>query len=167
MKSQLSILFLSLLLIFSCRADDESVQVIDQILNIYVKNTDGQDLIDSQIKDNYTQVQFLDLLADTDLKPISGVSLLKDKDNVTYIDYAAGAVRLIKDSVSATDKTYYSEFVMRLSKTVNSATVNDDNRIRIEYSWTPSSFQVSKMWYRETLIFTKTQGQANIVQIVK
>lgn len=167
MKSQLSILFLSLLLIFSCRAEDESPQTIDQILNIYVKNSAGQDLINPKVKGNYTSVQFLDLLADTDLKPVTGISLSKDKDTISYIDYAAGAIRLIKDSLSATDKTYYSELVMRLSKTKDTINVVDDNRIRIEYSWTPSRFQVSKMWSGGKLVFTKTEGQPNIVQIVK
>ncbi|MGV4415065.1 hypothetical protein [Chryseobacterium sp. T1] len=167
MKSQLSILFLSLLLIFSCRAEDESVQTIDQVLNIYVKNTAGKDLINPKIKNNYTQVQFLDLLAETNLKPISGVSIIQDKDTISYIDYVAGAVRLIKDSVSTTDKTYYSEFVMRLSKTENTTTINDDKNVKVEYSWTPSRFQVSKMWFGGKLVFTKTEGQPNIVQIVK
>jgi len=167
MKQKISLIFFSLLILFSCRTDDESIQVIDQILNIYVKNNNGQDLINPKIKDNYTNVQFLDLLADTSLKPISSISLLKDKDTVSYIDYTAGAIRLIKDSVSATDKTYYSELVMRLSKTKDTLNIIDDNRIRIEYSWTPSRFQVSKMWSDGKLVFTKTEGQPNIVQIVK
>lgn len=167
MKQKISLIFFSLLMLFACRADDESVQTIDQILNIYIKNSAGQDLINPKIKDNYTSVQFLDLLADTDRKPITSISLLKDKDTVSYIDYTAGAVRLLKDPISTTNKTYYSEFIMRLSKTKDTINVVDDNRIRIEYSWTPSRFQVSKMWSGGKLVFTKTEGQTNIVQIVK
>ncbi|MBN9337069.1 MAG: hypothetical protein J0I88_04370, partial [Chryseobacterium sp.] len=58
-------------------------------------------------------------------------------------------------------------FIIRYSKTANSQTVNDDDIIEIEYKWTPSVFELSKLWYDNELKFTKVQGQPNIVRIVK
>ncbi len=57
--------------------------------------------------------------------------------------------------------------IIRLSKTVDEETVVDDDTIKIEYNWTPSLFQLSKLWYNKELKFTKVQGQPNIVTIVK
>lgn len=167
MKHKIALIIFSLCFLFSCQSDDEDIQYIDQVLNIYVKNSAGQDLFNANTTGYFSNVQFLDLLSDRDLSPITGVTILKDINTINYIDYSAGAVRLIKDSVSAADKTYYSNFVMRLTKTENSQTINVDDTLRIEYSWSPTRFQVSKIWKSKQLIFTKSEGQPNIVNIVK
>jgi hypothetical protein len=38
----------------SCKSDDDSLQRIDQLLNIYVKNSAGQDLLNSKKTGSYT-----------------------------------------------------------------------------------------------------------------
>lgn len=167
MKLRISIILSAIILLLSCRGDGEDTQVIDQVLNLYMKNSAGQDLLNYKIKGSYSSVTLLDLLADTDLKSFSGYSLVKDADTVTYLDYPAGAIRLLKDSISPEQKTYYSKFVIRLSKTENSSAITDDDTIRIEYTWTPSLFQISKLYYNDELKFTKTQGLRNVVTIVK
>ncbi|WP_333851427.1 hypothetical protein [Epilithonimonas sp.] len=172
MKLRISIILTALILLFSCRGDnEEDVQVIDQVLTLYVKSaTNDQDLLNSKIPGSYSSVSLLDLLDETIAnKPISGQTFVKDADTVVYMDYPAGAIRLLKDSISPELKTYYSNFIIRYSKKVNDVVVTNfaSDTILIEYSWTPSLFQISKLWYNNDLKFTKVPGQRNVVQIVK
>lgn len=161
------IIFFAIILLFSCKRDDEDVQMIDQILDLYIKNSTGQDLLNSKLEGSYSTPVLLDLLGETDLQNISGYVLLKNSDTINYLEYTAGAIRLLKDSVSPQQKTYYSNFVIRLSKTENEQTIVDDDTIRIEYDWTPALFQLSKLYYNNQLKFTKISGKPNIVTIVK
>jgi len=170
MKLRISIILTVVVLLLSCRGDNEDdVQAIDQVLMLYVKSaTNGQDLLNSKIDGSYSAVTLLDLLDETTAnKPITGQTFPKDADTVVYMDYPAGAIRLLKDSISPELKTYRSRFTIRYSKIVNSQIVNDDDIIEIEYNWTPSLFQISKLWYDDELKFTKVPGQRNVVQIVK
>jgi hypothetical protein len=170
MKLRIPIILLAIVLLFSCRGDDDDTQVIDQVLKLYVKNSAGQDMLNSKISGSYSSVALLDLLDETTAnKPISGQTFPKDADTVVYMDYPAGAIRLLKDSISPELKTYYSSFIIRYSKKVNDVVVTNfaSDTILIEYSWTPSLFQISKLWYNKDLKFTKVQGQPNIVTIVK
>lgn len=170
MKLRISIILATIILLVSCKGDNEDDgQIIDQVLMMYVKSSaNGQDLLNSKINGSYSSVSLLDLLDETTAnKPISGQSLVKDADTVVYMDYAAGAIRQLKDSISPELKTYKSRFIIRYSKTVNSQVVNDDDIIELEYQWTPSLFQLSKLWYDNELKFTKVPGQRNIVTIVK
>ena len=168
MKLKLSIIFSAVLLLLSCQRDEEETQAIDQVLKLYMQNAAGQDLLNARIPGSYTSVSLLDILGERDLIPISGFSLLKDADTLTYMDYPAGAIRLKADSVSTADREiYYSKFVISLQKTVNSALVRDDDTIQVEYMSTPSLFQISKLWYNDELKFTKIPGKPNIVTIVK
>jgi len=170
MKLRISIILTTLVLLFSCRGDNEDdVQIIDQVLIMYVKSsTNGQDLLNSKIKGSYSSVALLDLLDPiTAQKPISGQAFPKDADTLVYMDYAAGATRILKDSISQDLKFYKSRFIIRYSKTENSQVVNDDDIIEIEYKWTPSLFELSKLWYDNELKFTKVPGKKNVVTIVK
>lgn len=167
MKLKISIILSAFILLLSCQRDEEDTQVIDQVLRLYLKNAAGQDLLNNKISGSYTSASLLDLLGDRDLQPVSGYTFARDADTVVYLDYPAGAIRLLTDSVNSDQKTYESRFVLRLSKTTTPATPDDDDTIRIQYSWTPSLFQISKLWYNGDLKFTKAAGQPNIVTIVK
>lgn len=167
MKQRISIILSAIVLLFSGRGDDNDYQVVDQVLNLYVKSQDGQDLLDSEVEGSYSSVTLLDLLSETALTTVSGSTLLKDVKDTTYLDYAGGATRLLKDSISPEQKTYYSKFIIRYSKTDNTQAVNDDDTIEIHYKWTPSLFELSKLWYNDELKFTKVTGQPNIITIVK
>ena len=165
MKLKISIILSTILLMFSCQRDDTETQTIDQVLKLYMRSADNPDLLNNKIKGSYTNVSLLDLLREKDSIAISGNSLLKDSDTITYLDYPAGAVRLKIDSLSNDDEqTYYSQFAIKLTKT---ATDSDTDLIKIEYKSTPSLFQISKLWYNGELKFTKVQGQPNIVRIIK
>ncbi|MDP9957339.1 hypothetical protein [Epilithonimonas hungarica] len=167
MKKYFLTITLVLLTFVCCRGDEEDIQTIDQVLNLYIHNSAGQDMLNSKIDGSYTSINLVDLLDETALKPITGYSLIKDADTVTYLDYPAGAVRLLQDSISPEEKIYYSNFIIQLVTTKNSVTTTDPDTIRIEYKWTPSLFQLSKLWYNDELKFTKVQGQRNVVKIVK
>lgn len=169
MKLKISIIISAVLLLFSCQRDEAEIQTIDQVLKLYMTSADtGQDLLNPNIEGSYSSPTLLDLLGQRDLQPISGYTFPKDADTVVYMDYAAGAIRLKIDSLSNDDvQTYYSRFIIRLPRTINEVTVNDDDTIKIEYKSTPSLFQISKLWYNDQLKFTKTQGGQNIVKIVK
>ena len=67
MKQRISIILSAIILLFSCRGDDNDYQVIDQVLNLYVKSQDGQDLLDSEVEGSYSSVTLLDLLSETAL----------------------------------------------------------------------------------------------------
>ena len=169
MKLKLLTILSTIFLLFSCQRDEAETQTIDQVLTLYMKNAAGQDLLNSKIDGSYTSVSLFDILGVRDLMPISGYNLLKDVDTITYLDYPAGAIRLKIDSLSnENEETYFSRFVIRLSRPSNSTTpLVDDDTIKIEYKSTPSLFQISKLWYNGDLKFTKIQGEPNIVTIVK
>ena len=161
------LLFLSLFFFLSCRNEENDVQKIDQVINIYMHNADGVDLLNTRIKGGYTGVSGQDLNADRALQDITGISVKKDQDTIAYVDYATGAVRILKDSISASQKMYQSDFYINLSKIVNKETVTDVDTVKVEYNWSPNLFQVSKVWYNNKLSFSKVEGQPNIIHIVK
>ncbi|WP_300672581.1 hypothetical protein [Soonwooa sp.] len=166
MKQKISIYLIAVFSLLACRQDGDSIQQIDQVLNIYVKNAAGQDLLRPKIATNYTNVALLDLLADTDQKPVNS-SIVIGSDSIRYVEYVAGATRLVKDSINPDSKSYYSKMIMRFTKMNDKTPVITDDTIRIEYNWTPQKFEVSKMWLSKKLVFTKTDNPPNIVNIVK
>lgn len=156
------------MLLFSCRGEEESdLQKIDQVINVYLHDNSGVDLLNTNIKGGYTTVSGQDLNADKALQEISGFSVKKDKDTIAYIDYVAGAKKILLDSISPVQKKYQSDFYLNLSKIINKKTVTDTDTVKVEYNWTPTLFQVSKIWYNQKLVFTKVEGQSNIIKIVK
>jgi len=171
MKKYFLAITLAFITLVCCRGDEDDIQTIDQVLTLYVKSPTGQDLLNSKITGSYSSVALLDLLDDVSLKTISGQTFVKDADTVVYMDYPAGAIRLLKDTDTSDpeEKIYYSDFIIRYSKKVNNVIVTDydSDTIRIEYSWKPSLFQISKLWYNDELKFTKVPGQRNVVNIIK
>lgn len=162
------LLLTSVIFLFSCRKEDENdVQKIDQVINVYLHDNSGVDLLNTNIKGGYTTVSGQDLNADKALQEISGFSVKKDKDTVAYIDYVAGAKKILLDSISPVQKKYQSDFYLNLSKIINKKPVTDTDTVKVEYNWTPTLFQVSKIWYNQKLVFTKVEGQSNIIKIVK
>ena len=162
------LLLTSVIFLFSCRKEDENdVQKIDQVINVYLHDNSGVDLLNTNIKGGYTTVSGQDLNADKALQEISGFSVKKDKDTIAYIDYVAGAKKILLDSISPVQKRYQSDFYLNLSKIINKETVTDTDTVKVEYNWTPTLFQVSKIWYNQKLVFTKVEGRSNIIKIVK
>ena len=162
-----NVFFLTIIVFFafvSCRSDDDSVQRIDQVVNLYIDSL-GQDMLNSKVPGSYTNSRMNDVYGLTDNAPVS-FTIKKDADTISYIEYLAGAKRIGIDS-SGTSKTYESKVALFLTKKVNDTNRVTNDTITIQYLSTPELFQVSKLWYNGVLQFTKVEGQPNTVKIVK
>ncbi|KMQ69569.1 hypothetical protein ACM39_00435 [Chryseobacterium sp. FH2] len=152
----------------SCGRDEDSLQKIDQIFNLYIKNSAGQDLLNSTKSGSYTSISMNDVNGTQDVAPVTTYSLKMTTDSVYYIEYLAGAKRITIDSISPEDRTYESEIDLRLSRPITDSTTEiTTDRLKIQYHWTPSVFEVSKVFYNNELKFTKEPNVPNVVTIVK
>ena len=162
-----NVFFLTIIIFFaflSCRSDEDSVQRIDQVINLYIDSL-GQDMLNSKVSGSYTNSRMNDVYGLTDNAPVS-FTIKKDADTISYIEYLAGTKRIGIDS-SGTSKTYESKVALFLTKKVNDSNRVTNDTITIQYLSTPELFQVSKLWYNGVLQFTKVEGQPNTVKIVK
>lgn len=167
MKNVVFGILVVLFAILSCKRDDEdSMQKIDQIFNLYMKNGAGQDLLNVNKAGSFSSYAVNDVLADANVAPVS-IPLKMTSDSVFYMEYIAGATRKILDSVSPEDRTYYSRLAFSLRRTVNNVADTISDTLEIQYRWTPTAFEVSKVYYNDTLRFTKQPGVPNVVTIVK
>lgn len=164
-------IFFGLLVVFfaflSCSTGDDELQRVDQILNIYMKNKAGRDLFHQKKDSTYFTYSFNDVNGVADLAPVSS-TLKATADSTLFIEYIAGAKRVGIDTLNAENKTYQSRITVSLIKRLNNTildTINED--LKIEYRMTPSVFEVSKVYYNDTLRFTKQEGSPNVVTIVK
>lgn len=165
MKNAFLLLLFSLVFIISCRGNDDEVQQVDQVLNIYYKDAAGRDLLSADLPDSYSAVQFLDLNGERDLVPITSFTIQKNTLDINYIEYLAGAVRVPQDTTDANNKIYRSDFIVNLSR--KTADTIDQDTVKIEYVLRPDLFQVSKFFYNGRLQFSKTPGQPNVINITK
>ncbi len=163
-----NVFFLIMMVFFAftaCRGEEDAVQKIDQVIDLYIDSL-GQDMLNDKLPGSYTSSTMNDVYGLTDNAPIS-FTLKKTTDTVRYIEYLAGARRIRIDS-SGSSKTYESKIALKLTKKINDsskATTNDT--LTIQYLSTPDIFQVSKIWYNNTLQFTKVEGLPNTLKIVK
>ncbi|MBB6371050.1 hypothetical protein [Chryseobacterium shigense] len=156
-----AILFLAV----SCGSDDESLQRIDQTLNIYIKNSAGQDLLNAKKNGSYSAYAVNDVFGVTDVAPVS-VPLKMTADSLYYFEYLRGAKRRTMDSLSPDNRTYHSKLAIALSRTVNNAQVITVDSMEIRYRWTPSVFQVSEVLYNNQTVFTKPADAPNAINTV-
>lgn len=153
--------------LLSCRSDDDDLQKIDQIFNLYMKNSVGQDLLNAKKSGSYSSITMNDVNGLADIAPVS-FSLKATADSTLYIEYIAGARRITVDSISPEDRTYESQITLALTKKLTETTNDVTNDVlRIQYHWTPSVFEVSKVYYNNELKFTKQPGVPNVVTITK
>jgi hypothetical protein len=141
----------------SCKSDDDSLQRIDQLMNIYVKNSAGQDLLNSKKAGSYTGFSVNDIFGTKDIAPVS-VSLRMTTDSLFYMEYLAGAKRRRLDSISpdnpGTGNSYFSKMQITYTKSTNVAD-NVIDTLEIQYRNTPTVFQVSKVLYNRVPVFSK------------
>jgi hypothetical protein len=165
MKNLFFILMIGAFAVLSCRNEDENIQRIDQIIQLYIDSA-GQDMLNSKIPGSYSDININDVYGLTDTAPVA-FSLKKNEDTVTYLEYVAAAKRIAIDS-TATFQTYESKLALQLTKKLNDSTnlVTNDT-MKIQYQSTPKIFQVSKIWYNNELKFTKTDQLLNVVKISK
>lgn len=165
MKNLFFLAMLSLMAFIACRNSDDVVQKIDQILEIYIDSL-GQDMLNPKLSGAYISVAMNDVYGEKDDAPVSFV-IKTTTDSVHYIEYVAGAKRILVDS-AVDKKIYESKITLHLVKKINdsmSSTTQDD--LKIHYVSTASKFQISQVWYNDSLKFTKEEGEPNVLKISK
>ncbi|MGU3376709.1 hypothetical protein [Chryseobacterium sp. M5A1_1a] len=168
-----SIVFGILIIVFavtSCSRDDDSLQRIDQILNVYMKNgSNNQDLLNNKKTGSYTSYTVNDIFGDRDNSPVS-IPLKMTTDSVFYMEYIAGAKRIKMDSVSpsnpGTGNSYHSQMQITFVKTINNATETTIDILEIQYRKSPTLFQVSKVLYNGKEEFSKDADAPNSINTV-
>ena len=164
MKLNNLLLLLLLLGLPACRGEGDTVQQIDQVLKIYVKNATGKDLLKKDSPEAYYSVELKDLGALRDRVSLS-VTQKTDTDLVDYKEYIAGAIRTLQTGGNEMIKIYKSDIAVQF-KTTASAEIQEDV-MRIYYEWTPERFQIKSIIYNNVPIFQKIDGQPNSITIVK
>lgn len=155
-----------LMVAVSCGSDEDSLQRIDQILNIYIKDdSTGQDLLNAKKNGSYSSYSVNDMNGTTDIAPVS-IPLKMTTDSLYYLEYLRGARRITVDSISPDDRTYSSRLNFALSRTVNNEVVTVNDIMEIKYRWTPSVFQVSEVKYNNQVVFTKEAGAPNAINTI-
>lgn len=165
MKKPVFGILLMLFAALSCTRDDDSLQRIDQIMNIYIKNSAGQDLLNSNKAGSFIGFSVNDQNGTNDLAPVS-IPLRMTTDSLYYMEYIAGAKRVTLDSVSPENRTYRSNMVLSLRRTINNVTDTINDTMEIQYRWTPAVFQVSKVIYNGEVKFTKEADAPNSINTV-
>lgn len=165
MKNLFFLMLVAFLGFISCRNDENDVQKIDQVMQLYIDSL-GQDMLNVKLPGSYTTTSMNDVYGLTDNAPVT-FSVKKDADTVSFIEYVAGAKRLRIDSTEFS-KTYESKIALTLIKSINDSvkrTTNDT--MTIQYLSTPTLFEISKVWYNDVLQFNKVEGQPNVIKISK
>ncbi|WP_426476352.1 hypothetical protein ACP3T3_13435 [Chryseobacterium sp. CBSDS_008] len=149
--------FVAVFALISCKNDDDSLQRIDQVLNIYMKNSAGQDLLNSKKTGSYTGFSVNDVFGTKDISPVS-IPLKMTTDSLFYMEYLAGAKRRRMDSISpdnpGTGTSYYSRMQITFTKSTN-VNENVTGTLEVQYRNTPTLFQVSKVLYDGNEVFSK------------
>lgn len=165
MKNLFFLMLVAFLGFISCRNDENDVQKIDQVMQLYIDSL-GQDMLNVKLPGSYTSTSMNDVYGLTDNAPVT-FSVKKDADTVSFIEYVAGAKRIRIDSTEFS-KTYESKIALTLIKSINDSvkrTTNDT--MTIQYLSTPTLFEISKVWYNDVLQFNKVEGQPNVIKISK
>lgn len=169
MKKLFPLLMLFGLTLFSCGSDDDDLQKIDQIMNIYIQDASGNNLLIPNKIGSYTTATFNDELADKDNAPVSMSRKEVITDSIYNFEYIAGATRQFVEDAPDGSKIYKSDIEVSLTKKI-SDTENDPvvlDRLVIFYRSASNVFEVSRVLYNNQQVFTKIQDQPNVVTITK
>lgn len=168
MKKSFWGVLIGLATLLSCRSDDDSLQKIDQIFNLYIKDASGKDLLNPTKIGSYTGVSWNDELADNDIANVA-FSHKMLADSTYYIEYIDGAKRQLYNDSDPENKIYRSEIQVSLTKKTSATTTApvDIDTLEIFYRMNPSVFEVSKVYYNKVLKFTKVPNEPNVVTIIK
>lgn len=165
MKNLFFLMLVAFLGFISCRNDENDVQKIDQVMQLYIDSL-GQDMLNVKLPGSYTSTSMNDVYGLTDNAPVT-FSVKKDADTVSFIEYVAGAKRIRIDSTELS-KTYESKIALTLIKSINdSVKITTNDTMTIQYLSTPTLFEISKVWYNDVLQFNKVEGQPNVIKISK
>ena len=166
MKNAVFGAFILFLALSSCRNDEFDYQRIDQVLNLYIDSA-RIDMLNSQLPNAYSSVSANDVYGLTDTAPVP-IAVSKDKDTINYIEYISGAKLKLIDSSNINSKIYESKIALIINRKLNDS-VNSrfTDTLRLNYVLRSDLFQVQKAWYNNQLVFTKVEGQPNIIKVSK
>ncbi|MCX8522855.1 hypothetical protein OF897_02835 [Chryseobacterium formosus] len=169
MKKLFPLLMLFGLTLFSCGSDEDSLQKIDQIMNIYIQDASGNNLLIPNKIGSYSTVGFNDELAPKDDAPISMSRKEVIIDSIYNLEYISGATREFVEDAADGSKIYKSDLevslIKKLSDTQNAPVVLD--RLVIFYRSSANVFEVSRVLYNNQQVFTKIPDQPNTITIIK
>jgi len=169
MKNLIFGILLGCFALMGCRSDEDSIQKIDQIMNFYIQDINGKDLLVPNTIGSYTTVSMNDVLAPTNVATVS-FSPKTTENSTNYLEYIAGATRELQSGGDSDERVYRSRIRVALTKKITDTTfaevVNDTLEIR--YHWTPTVFEVSKVLYNDSeLPISKDSESRTIVKIIK
>ncbi len=151
----------------SCRSENpDDIQRIDQVLNIYIDSL-GQDMLDNTLPGSYISVAINDVDGLTDNAPVQ-VNIRKDEANLSFIQYTAGANRILMETLPGNKEIYRSRIALNMRKQLNDSvqTVTNDTLV-LNYTLSPQIFEISTAIYNGVPVFSKTPGAPNVIKINK
>lgn len=152
-------------LLLSCRGEAiEDLQKVDQVLNIYVKNAEGKDLLNTKLAESYYSIEFKDMQGEYDREAIS-LRKKQDANGVYYYEYIVGAKRILLPNATDALKTYKSIIAVQYRLTTTSDT--EEQVMEIFYKWTPTLFQLETITYDGQVIFEKSTEGVSVITIEK
>ena len=89
-----------LIFLSSCRGDESDLVKIDQVLNIYIKNSAGKRFAQYQYSWRFYRCESSGFKCGQSFARYYRNFCQKDQDTIAYVDYATGVVRILKDSIS-------------------------------------------------------------------
>lgn len=152
-------------LLLSCRGESiEDLQRVDQVLNIYVKNAAGEDLLNTALANSYYSIEFKDMQAEYDRVAIS-LTKKQDANGIYYYEYIVGAKRVLQPNATDALKTYKSIIAVQYRLTTTSDM--EEQVMDIFYEWTPTLFQLKSITYDGQVIFEKSTEGVSVITIEK
>lgn len=170
MKNVLLLTAIFSLLVLNCRKEQDDIQQIDQTMKVYIDSA-GKDMLNTKISGAYSGLNINDINGVTDTAPVSAYSIKKDKDTVAYIEYIAGAKRLLVDSSDVNKKIYESALALNYTTLISTTkTKKTSDTLVLRYTLSPQLFQITSGEYKSygrTWKFSKLSSQENIFKISK
>lgn len=168
MKKKIFAFTLSVLALLSCGSDEENLQNIDQVMTFYMKNSAGQDLLNPTKVGSYSQFAMNDVFGENDSSPVSFSGPTMQADSTYFFEYTAGATRRLLSSDANDNRIYQSKIAFKMQEKVNDTLFKEvRDTMEIQYRWSPTLFEISKVLYNKNEVFNKTATSGNTFTITK
>ncbi|NAW52222.1 hypothetical protein GNY06_12830 [Elizabethkingia argentiflava] len=162
----IGLLFIGLATV-SCRQEEGGLQRMEQVIHFYIQNPQGGDLLNPNDSLGYAnRVNFVDLNADRLDVQIGEVTPQIDEGGKNYLEYTAGATRVLVDSVKD-QKKYISDFVIKYQNREGDTKSMSNDTLHVAYLWSPSIFRISEILLNRKKITEPTVGSPSKVVITK
>ena len=158
----------SVLALLSCNSDDEVLQEIDQVMTFYIKDAAGKDLLHPTNVGAYSSISMNDVFGEKDSSPVTFSGPTMQTDSTYNIEYTASATRRLLSSDAQDNRIYQSKIALNMNQKINDTLYQAvSDTMKIQYNWSPSRFEIRKVWYNNNEVFTKTPTSGNTFTITK